>query len=378
MIKSALSCLLVLIALTGAPLAAQEIAAMDGERLEAAAGAQAAGDYDLAREILQALLATSPDNPDLLRRLAMVEAGDENLALAMDLIDRAARLAPRDLDIALARGYILYWRGNLADAQKVVAAISAQSPDYPELAELTAALDRTDDASGLRLRALSISAGLSEIMLENGGSSTWNVQSGTAAIDLSREDTVTFGIMREERSVIDTRLSMRVDHRLADGFVYVAATAVPHSDFQERWSVTGGGEFAAAKGLSALVDLRIADYDTGAIVVVRPGLRIALAGDFVLTGRAINIFDDAEGHRLGGALRLDYQPEDKASLFAIAASYPDAEADGVRQLRSAAAGFAVPVSETLTLSAAGSYEDRKSSYRRWTGTLALILRFGPR
>lgn len=357
------------------PLAAQEPDASRTERLDIAAEARAEGNFDRAREILLPMLAASPDDPDLLRRLAMVEAGAGQLDLALDRIDKAAWVAPNDLDVALARAYILYWRGDISAAQRATSAIAARNPDYPELDRLTALLARQEATGGRQMRAISVSAGISDIKTAAGFSQTWNTQSLVAALDASRADTITLGVMREERFAIDTRISARADHRIADGFIYFAATAVPSPDFQERWSLGAGGELQVTDGITALVDVRVADYDTGTIAALQPGLRLALDQDFSLSARAINIFGGDDGYRLGGSVRLDYGRERETSLFLIAASYPDAQADGLRQLHSLAAGVRLPVTDTLALGGAGSYENRENSYRRYEGTLTLTYRF---
>ena len=63
------------IGIFGSPLAAQGSDASRAEKLDDAAEARAEGNFDRARQILLPMLAASPDDPDLLRRLAMVEAG---------------------------------------------------------------------------------------------------------------------------------------------------------------------------------------------------------------------------------------------------------------------------------------------------------------
>lgn len=363
------------VALVGATVNAQETAAARAEQLELLAEAQAENDFERARQLLLPMMAASPDDPDLLRRLAMVEAGAGQFDLAMDRIDEAALLAPNDLDIALARGFILYWRGDVAEAERAAIAISARDPDYAELDQLQAALARQDGADNSRIRSIFLVGGLSDITTANGFSQTWNSQALGAAFNVLRDNTVTLDVMREERSAIDTRLSARGDHRLADGFVYFLATAVPAADFQERWSVGTGGELKAMQSVAALIDLRVADYQTGTITSVEPGVRVALDEDFAVTGRAINIFGGAEGYRLGGSVRLDFGRERETALFLIAASYPDTEADGVRQLRSLAAGVRLPIAECIALTLAGSHENRQNSYRRYAGTMALTYRF---
>ena len=363
------------IALVGAPVTAQETAPTRAEQLEMADEARAESDFDRARQVLLSMIAASPEDTDLLRRLAMVDAGAGELDLALDRIDAARQLAPNDLDIALARGFILYWRGDIAQAERAAIAISARNPDYPELDQLQAAVARHDRADSNGIRSIFLVAGLSDITTANGFSQTWNSQALGAALNVSRDNTITFDVMREERAAIDTRLRARVDHLVSGGFVYFSATAVPASDFLERWSVGTGGEIKATQGLTALVDLRVADYQTGMIASVQPGVRLALDDDFAITSRAINIFGGEEGYRLGGSVRLDYGFERENALFLIAASYPDAEADGVRQLRSLAGGVSLPIADRIGLTAAGSYEDRENSYRRYAGTMALTYRF---
>lgn len=363
---------------TAAPLPAiaQEAAAARAAQLDAASEARAAGDFGEARGILLAMLAATPEDPDLLRRLAMVEAGAGNLAEAQARIDRAAALAPDDLDIALARAYILYWRGEFAAAQDAVDAITAREPDYPELGTLRDNLARRPRANRIRLRSLAVSASVSDIAFVNRAGQTWTGQGAAIAVDVGRSNTLTFGLEREDRGPVDTQISGRFDRRLGSGFAYLAATAVPAADFREEWSLAAGGEIAATDRIAASIDLRYAEYATGSIVAIQPGLRFDLGRDLALTGRAINLFGGSEGYRLGGSVRFDYRPASGLSAFAIGASYPDAEADGVRQLRSAALGLTLPLADRVALTAATSYDDRENSYRRLSGTLALTYRFG--
>lgn len=376
--KSAHALLAAIAAFAGTPLAAQEIAETRASRIDAADDARAAGEFDSARQILLNLLTVSPRDPDLLRRLAMVEAAEGRLDAAFERIESASRLAPDDLDIALARAYILYWRGDIDAARAGAAAIAEREADYPELAELSIALRAQNVGNVPRLRAISIGGGLSSISLRNGAIQTWNSQNLIVAADLSRNTTATLAAMREERSVTDVRLSARLDRRMGNGSVYVTATGVHDSDFQEDWSISTGGEVTATRNLALLADFRLAEYNTGTIAAFQPGLRVAFGPNLSLTGRAINLFGGGDDYRLGGSIRMDYRVENARSLFVIAASYPDAEADGVRQLRSLAAGFAFPLSTGFALSAAASYENRDNSYRRWSGTIGLTHRFGQR
>lgn len=365
-----------LVAAMPLPIAAQDTAATRTAQLDAAGEPREAGDFAAARRILLALLAATPDDPDLLRRLAMVEAGAGNLAEAQARIDRAAALAPDDLDVALARAYILYWREEVAAAQDTVDAIGVRDPDYPELAALRDNLARRSRADGVRLRSLAVSGSVSDIAFANRAGQAWTGQSVAIAVDAGRASTLTFGLEREDRGPVDTQLSGRFDHRIGNGLLYVAATVVPSADFREEWSLAAGGEIAATDRVAASVDLRYAEYATGSIVAIQPGLQFDLGRGLAVTGRAINLFGGGEGYRIGGSLRLDYRPANGPSAFAIGASYPDVEADGVRQLRSAAVGLTLPIADRVALTAATSYDDRENSYRRLSGTIALSYRFG--
>ena len=363
-------------ALTCAPVAAQQTEPSRAAQVAAAEDARADGNFDLARRILEIVLNDSPDDPDLMRRLAMAEANGGQLAAARARIEAASVRSPDDLDIALARGYILYWSGRFDEAENVSAAISARAPDYPELAALQASIARRNDANRLKLRALTINASLSGIKLQSGASSTWSSQGIVASIDVSSKNRLILAATREARRAFDTRLSARLEHRVSGAIIYAQATAVPSPDFQENWSFAAGGEVAAQQRLTIVADGRYADFETGSVIAVQPGLRIAFTRKFSLTGKAISLFDDARAHRLGASLRLDYHPDDVHSLFAIGASYPDVEADGVQQMRSMAIGFAFPISDSIRLSSTFSHESRENSYRRWTGNLGLSFRYG--
>ncbi|AXK43139.1 tetratricopeptide repeat protein [Erythrobacter aureus] len=376
--KRAFSTIALLLNLLAAPLEAQESEIERGLPLEQAAEARAKGDFERARQILVPLIAESPKNVDLLRQLAMVEAGAGDLDAALTRVEEARRLAPDDLDVALARAFILTWRGDIREARRAAALISARNPEYPELDQLNAILMRQDDASGFRPKALSIGAGLSGITTAGGTRRTWNSQTLVGAFDVSSKSTITLGAMREDRGAIDTRLSARIDQRIENGSIYLAATTVPRPDFQEHWSVGTGGELTIAEGVSALIDARVSDYDTGTIVLAQPGLRAALDDNFSVTGRVIKIIGGRDDFRIGGSVRLDYRSASDLSVFAIVASYPDAEADGVRQLRSVAVGVRIPMSEVIFLTAAGSYENRDASYERSSANLTLTYRFGAR
>lgn len=339
-------------------------------------GAEAAGDVIPAREPRLILQAASQEDPDQLRRRAMIEAREGNLDLALTHIERASRLDPANLDIALARGFILYWRGDKQGAKRAASFVSQQRPDYPELEQLKAALARESKYGDMRLNSIFVGARFSDIETIGGSQDIWSSQNLAVAFDISDDDKVVLSADRENRGSVDTRIGARIDHRIGRGHVYLSAAATPDPNFKESWSFGTGGEIAVSETLSVPFDLRIAEYAAGNVMAIQPGLRVSINPEFSLTARAINIFGDEEGYRLGGSARADYATK-STSLFLVAASYPDAESDGLRQLRSVAAGVGIELTNTVGLRLSGSQERREQSYRRHAGSVTLIYRPSP-
>jgi len=338
--------------------------------------ARADGRYDEARRALEDLLADSPDDPDLLRRLASVSAAKGDLAQAQEQIDRALALAPDDLDIQLARANILLWRGQRAAAQTQADAIATRAPDYPELDLLQMRLAEERARSGIRVTALFVGGGVSDIDFDNRDGESWSSQTASLGLALSRDTGASFAVEREQRATTDVRFAARLDHRLGKNSVYLSGSLVPNADFRENWSIGAGGEIALTRRATALVDVRYADYRDRGVFAAQPGVRYAFNDATSATVRAINLFGGGDEFRLGGSLQLDYRPENRVGGFAVVASYPDVEAGDVRQLRSGAVALIFPLAERFTLTTVGAYEDRENSYRRLSGTFVLGFRFG--
>ena len=233
-----------------------------------------------------------------------------------------------------------------------------------------------EQAGGVRITALSVGGGISDIAFDNRDGETWSSQDASLGLALSRGTGASLTVTREERTATDVRLAARVGHRFGQGSAYISGSVVPDADFRERWSVGAGGEAPLGGRVTALIDIRYADYRDRDVLAVQPALRYAFDDATSATVRAINLLGGGENYRLGGSLQLDYRPEGRAGGFVVLASYPDVEADGVRQLRSIATGLLLPLSDRITLTTVGAYEDRENSYRRLSGTLVLGLRFG--
>lgn len=330
-----------------------------------------------AEALLTEHLRQHPDQPDALRLLANAYAAEQRYSDAVATIDRAAALAPADLDIRLARARILTWAGRLAEARQEEKAIAAIAPGNVELAE---ARHATEEKMSARHQAgISFSQGISRVSLTSGRTSTWYDSILSGYVRTAPGSTVSADIERDRRTfATDTRLSARWDMALSSAFSFhLGAAGTIHQDFRERWSLSGGGEATLNKNLSLLLNVRHADYGVSSVTAVEPGFRLRPGTLPVsLTATWINLIEDDGHHRNGVSGRLDVGLPHDRTLFAGAASYPDTEAGITRQTRAAFVGGAIPVNDRLTFRLSGSYERREQSYMQRTVTASLGWRFG--
>ncbi|UIP07811.1 tetratricopeptide repeat protein [Erythrobacter sp. SDW2] len=353
---------------------AQDVAA--AEDIAAAQSAFASGDFDRAKVILQELLLASPKDADLWRRLAAVEAAAGDLLAAQQTIDRALQLAPDDPDVQLGRANILLWRGKLTEAQAQAAVVAQKRPDYPGLAEFAAAAAARDASRQLRIRSVSAGTTVSRADFSLAEGVTWTAQQAALGVGWGENSRATLEIEREDRGLIDTRVAGRLDFAAGPHRVFLTGSITPDADFRESWSLGTGAEVGLTDGTELLLGLRYADYRFDDVAIVRLGLRQRVTPWLSVTGETIQLFGGGEDYRLGGSLRADLSPINAPSFFIIAASYPDAEVDGTRQLRSLAAGTAIPLGDGFSLRLAGEYEDRKDSYERVGANIGLVWSFG--
>lgn len=337
---------------------------------------QRAAAQDSGVAVLEGAAAAHPSDSDLLRRLAAAYAAEGQLDRAQQAIDRAARLAPRDNDVALARANILLWRGALADAETQAGAVAAADPQYPGLAEFRSAAATAHAARGVRIAAISVDAGIAGVSFPRRGGETWTRQSGTVVLGLSPRDTLAGAVEVEQRIRTDTRLSAELAHRIPGGYVAAALAVTPHADFRERWSVRLGGQVDIAPRVAVVADAKLATYTAVTVVAIGAGLEFRPAPDVTIKAMTINLMGGGSGYRLGGSLRAAYQPEGKPGVFVSAAEYPDAEAGDIRRLRSFAVGAIVPIDRRWTLRVTAEDDRRQGSYRRRAVTVGFGWRFG--
>ncbi|WP_394729390.1 tetratricopeptide repeat protein [Altererythrobacter sp. GH1-8] len=346
------------------------------EERSSAQKAYLAGEFRQAESILNALLAKTPEDPDLLRRLAAVEAALGNLDQAQATIDRAIALAPFDRDIQLARANILLWRKRHTEAERQADELSSAEPDYPGLGQFRSSLLNAQRARKLRLRSVAAGAKVSEAEFASGSEQVWSTQRASTSIGWAETAIAVLEIEREDRLVTDTRISSLVELPIETHRVFFSGSLTPSADFRESWSLGTGADITLGSSNQVRIDGRFSHYRSNDVGTVGIGLRHSFAPHISITARSIHLFGGGEDYRLGGVLRADYSPSRRPNLFLILASYPDTEADGTRQLRTVAGGARFRLSNSFTLSFASEYESRKDSYSRAALSADLSWNFG--
>ena len=127
----------------------------------------------------------------------------------------------------------------------------------------------------------------------------------------------------------DTYGEARIDYRFSPGgYAYVLAGGTPGADHRPKWQLGAGASVRVHGGPYATIlrlDLRQADYPTGDVQTVNPGIEQYLNGRAWITAQWINVWDNAT-HSSGWLLRGDVMPTDRLRLFAGAADAPDLDA----------------------------------------------------
>lgn len=346
--------------------------------LKAAEDALVTGDAERAVELLRALVADSPEDSDLLRRLAVAQAAAGRLDEALSTIDLAARIAPNDYDVRLQRARILTWLGLYPEAEAEAARIVAAAPGYPELDAVVAAIDAARGSAKQTERApvgASVSFQSSHISFDSGSADDWSGLRASASVRLRSALAISAAAEWEKRRQTDVRASVRFDARAGGGSWFAVAAVTPNADFRETWSLTAGGTYPVAESLEVLLDARYADYDENSVGVLQPGVRYRATDRAALSVRWINLADE-RSYKHGISGRLDWNWRDNGNLYAGAATYPDTEAGVTRQVKSLFAGAVYPLDEGMTLRAAAEYDRRSDSYRRYAGLVGLSFRLG--
>ena len=176
----------------------------------------------------------------------------------------------------------------------------------------------------------------------------------------------------------DTYGEARVDYRFAPGGnVYVLAGGTPGADHRPKWQIGAGAAVRVHGGPYATIlrlDLRQADYPTGDVQTVNPGIEQYLNGRAWITAQWINVWDSST-HSSGWLVRGDVMPTDRLRLFAGAADAPDLDAGVVIRTTSLFGGLSVDVGDRYTLRLSFTHDDPEGSANRATMAIGMGYRF---
>ena len=113
------------------------------ERAKGSAGPQQRDAYTLALDRLQEALRLESDSPNVLTNLALAHTLAGDMSKAEFYLDQALSNAPRHTSALFQKAQLLYDRGSLADALKLIDTILEDLPDQQEaLAQRHPILDR--------------------------------------------------------------------------------------------------------------------------------------------------------------------------------------------------------------------------------------------
>lgn len=333
-----------------------------------AVAARTAGEPERAVALLQAVLAADPDNTD-----ARLQLGLALLALnRLDEAEQAFRaVLAAEPDYADARVGLVRVAQRRGDAEIALAELDRIDPAYPGAAELRAQLEKPR-------WSLDIDGSYSTL---EGASADWK----GVAVQLRRQASSSTAVTG--RIEVARRFGMndffgetRIDRQLSEGAsIYAALGGTPNADFLPQWQVALGGALRVRGGGNATVltlDTRLAEYATGEIQAISPGVEQYLArGRVWLTGRWINLFDETGDHRSGYLARADGLATDRLRLFAGYSNAPDTSEGVVIDTEAFFGGISFDLDDRTTLRVSAAQENRETGSDRTQFDLGLGLRF---
>jgi YaiO family outer membrane protein len=351
--------------LVAAPLAAQTTP------YDQAVAARQRGDAAEAARLLAPIVAAEPRNADAQVQLGYAYLSLDRLSDAEAAFRAALNAAPDYADAKLGLAQTLRRRGNAAGA---LAELGPPGRDSEEAQTLRSAL-LADPA--LHRWSLDLEGSLAAI---GQGRSDWS----EGAVQLRRRI--------DARSTVGARVE--VAHRIdrtdvygeasveqalgTRGHGYLTLGGTPNADFRPKWQVGAGGSLGLSDGPTATVatlDLRHADYASGNIDTISPGVEQYFAGGKGwLTAKMINLFDHGR-HQAGYLVRGDVMASDKLRLYAGYADAPDTEQGVALDTKSVFGGLSYALRSGTTLRASVSHDDPEASPGRTQIGLGIGWRF---
>jgi YaiO family outer membrane protein len=348
------------------PAAAQTVE----EDYQAGVAARHAGDPDEALRRLGRAAEAAPANADVQLQLGLAYLALDRLDEAEAAFERALALAPDYGDARLGLARVAQRRGDPATA---LAELDQLGPDHLEANQLRRQLAAAAAAAPWRWR-VDLDGSYSDV----DRLADW--QTATLAVQHRPEANTTIAVVADAARRFDRTdvyLEARVDHRFAPGAnAYVLLGGTPDAHYRPIRQFGAGGVVRVHGGPYATVlqlDLAQADYPTGHVRTVTPGIEQYVNGNAWVTVQWINIWDRFR-HGSGWLVRGDVMPNDRLRLFAGAANAPDLDAGFAIDTSSLFGGVSLDVGRvSLRLSLA--HDDPRGPADRDTIALGVGYRF---
>lgn len=340
-------------------------------------------------------------DPDTLYRSAVADRMAGRPAEAVSKLEQVLAARPGDVDARLNLGLALLALGRLDEAESAFEQVAVRAPGYADawlglarveqrrgepaaardhLERAEAAAPGSEEAAVLR-RALQpratwrvdVTAARSHL---SAGLPDWSEV--RVAVSRRLDDLWTVGLAVESAERFEDRdvyVEARADRRFARGAAYVAVGGAPEADYRPEVGVAAGGQIRLTENLAATFDASWARYPTGTVTGLHPGLALDLAGSRLqLSGRWINVWDEAGDYRSGHAAAARWQATERLALRLGYADAPESTNGSTVDVAASSAGAEFSVTDRLLLRAGYLSEDR-DAYNRRELSLGLGWRF---
>ncbi len=368
-----------------------------------------AGDHEAARRTFRRVLERNPTSADARLGLARVALWTGSPDEAEALVIAVLADEPRNLDALMLQARLQLARGKSHEAEEIYSKVLATDPHNVDallgLGDARRTLWNERGARDAYERALRFDPASTEARSRlaerpeprwqvdidglrsnlSDGFKPWNEGAFRLGYRVSPSTTVSAAAELSERfGEFDASFEGRIDHLFTPTLAgYVLLGGTPDADFRPKYQIGAGGSARLSPGVDSLlgptiaaIDLRYAEYETGGIQTVSPGLEQRFLGERLwLTGRWINTFDPDRGRTGGWLVRADVQVVNRLRIFAGLSDAPDISEGLVLETFSTFGGLVLDLDENISLRASVGREDRDKAYDRTVFGIGMSVRF---
>ncbi|WP_147416744.1 YaiO family outer membrane beta-barrel protein [Sphingomonas edaphi] len=303
-----------------------------------------------------------------------------NPARAASILEQVLKADPANSDALVQYGYSLLALRRLDDAEAAFRQALAVAPNYQDARdglELVTQRRKAAPAPAATRFKLDLDGGLTSV---SQGQPDWRDASVQLRYDQNSAVVLTGRVELARRfRRTDVYGEARVDFRQGNDLSgYLLTGGTPDADFRPKVQLGMGGS-AKIGGTSnptiATLDARWADYASGEVWTLNPGVQQYLGGGRVwLTAQWINIFQGSD-HSSGWLARADYLPTPKLRLFGGVANAPDISEGVVLRTSSQFGGLALGITDNQDVRLSVAHDDPDGSAKRTSISIGTGIRF---